>query len=429
MTAVGLLPPGTGFSEPPPPDSPPSQPPPQLDTTLARNLKRPRWAIEDDEDDYEDDYDGLSCAIDSCNNLNVLNPLLFRKPLKIRALGLTNALNISRYETELMWYFCHHPNRQIVAANPKTDAWIGSGPQKAGQAESLKQICLFMAQMELTHRGARCKYMVNDKEYPKSRGQPPKNLITGYAPLDEARQEQFLRQFIDMLQWYRHDFVDGGPVKYPILMVTSFLLLISCLYMGPLVPLINSEGGGDIFGMLVAFKQRLHIYSGPAESGKSSYAVLFDENRHYLPREEDMWDIVNMVEEDERYSLQERRELKVTLTKEVCAMIELFNMDVEAHSITHLTSWALYWNKRFVHLKEEQHPYAIMLMAYWCAYSHQFHEYQWWRDRSYFDLYDLIEYLPEEYIKHVKWPLAVVENYEYNHEDLLNGNFRKVHSL
>ena len=105
-------------------------------------------------------------------------------------------------------------------------------------------------------------------------------------------------------------------------------------------------------------------------------------------------------------------------------LIEFYNMDIKGGSITHMTSWPIFWPYAFRDLQQAKNPYALMMLCYWCAYVHSFHGFSWWRDRAVEDLYTVLDELPVEYHYLVQWPIDVVQTFDLDKEDYLTGRIQ-----
>lgn len=323
---------------------------------------------------------------------------------------LARLLDLTLPELELISEFTHHTHPEILRANAQPDIqWLGGGHLFAS-SPTLKQACLFLVSSDLAQRKA--------KRDAKGR----------YSQIPFNIQERLLREFTNLLQWFKFNSQEliSSPARDDVLVTTAIYVYLCGLAIGPqLLPFFTS-GHQDLAGLCYSIRNTHFSMMGEFRPPTVSYPVLPDRLRTKLPREEDLWAVVDHVMVDENIpSLEERRHIRTVISKEVYAMIELFNMDVMFKCISHLSVWSVFNNEKFKSLRQEENPYSTIIICYYLAYCHLFHSFSWWRDRAQYDLYDMVEYLSDDYVKFVRWPLKVVESFEWTQKDLWNGKFRE----
>lgn len=324
--------------------------------------------------------------------------------------SMAQLLDLSLPELELISEFTHHTHPEILRANSLPYIqWLGGGHLIASST-ALKQACLFLVSSDLAQRKA--------KRDSKGR----------FSQIPFKIQERLLREFTNLLKWFKHDSQELtlSSARDDVLVRTAIYVYLCGLAIGPqLLPFFTS-GNQDLAGLCYSIQNTHVSLMGEFRSPIVNFPMLPDKLRTKLPREEDLWAVMDHVMVDENIpSLKERRHIRAVISKEVYAMIELFNMDVMSQCISHLSVWSVFNNENFKSLRREENPYSTIIISYYLAYCHLFHSFSWWRDRAQYDLYDVVEYLSDYYVKFVRWPLEVVESYQWTQKDLLSGRFRE----
>jgi hypothetical protein len=322
--------------------------------------------------------------------------------------SMARLLDLSLPELELISEFTHHTHPEILKANAQPDLqWMGR-PDLLASSRSLKLAFLFLASSDLAQKKTQ-------------------QVVGRYPQMPVNTQERLLREFTNLLKWFKYESQEPNSLfrRDDILLPTAIYVYLCGLAIGPqLLPFFTSCRQ-DLAGLCNSIHNTHISFSGEFQPPAVAYPVLPDRMRTLLPKEEDLWAIVDHVLVDENIpTMAERRHIRTVLSTEIYAMIELFNMDVAFRSISHLSSWCVFNTEKFNLLRQEQNPYSTIVIAYYLAYCHLFHSWGWWRDRAQYDLYDVVEYLPDYYMEYVQWPLAVVESFEWTYEDLLDGKFR-----
>ena len=138
--------------------------------------------------------------------------------------------------------------------------------------------------------------------------------------------------------------------------------------------------------------------------------------------------IIEFVDTDVELSGAEKERIKRCLTAELKNLINLFKMDREALSVSHIAAWCTFWTPAFLRLLREEHNiYAMLFVCYWCGYAHMWHILFWWGDRIQEDLLHLKDHLPERVHHFLEWPLQSCTRFDINYVDLLNGKMRKLY--
>lgn len=344
-----------------------------------------------------------------------------RKP-RLRQTSMARLIGVDLSNLELLNFFYHHSLADILSANHERDkVWIEVAPSRVGCNATIKKACLLMAGMDLAQRRAPAKYLVDHKPHPTYKPLENKRLITGYVPPTEKFQARQIKHFSVLLRSFQKDLRDlkaGDVSQYGDMILCGTLVFLTALAMGPLVPLINyTPGQGDLVGLSRSIRSVHEIITGQSMTNEceSPYPILDNSDRQYLPRERDLWEIIEMAES---------REDRMVMHKTLHSLIEFYNMDIQGGCITHMTSWPIYWPYSFRDLQQARNPYALMMMCYWCAYVHSFHGFAWWRDRAVEDLYTILDELPVEYHYLVQWPIDVVNTFDLDQNDYLAGKIQ-----
>lgn len=327
------------------------------------------------------------------------------------ACPMAQLLDLSQLELELISEFTHHTHPEILRANSQPYIqWLGGGHFIASST-TLKQACLFLVSSDLAQRKA--------KRDAKGR----------FSQIPFEIQERLLREFTNLLKWFKHSSQEltSSTARDDVPVTTALYVYLCGLAIGPQLLPFFTGGNQDLAGLSYSIHQSTHAsLVGEFRSLTVNFPVLPGRLRTKLPREEDLWAVMDHVMVDENIpSLTERRHIRTVIAKEVYAMIELFNMDVVSQCISHLSVWSVFNNENFKCLRQEESPYSTIIISYYLAYCHLFHSFSWWRDRAQYDLYDVVEYLSDDYVKFVRWPLEVVESYQWTQKDLLSGRFRE----
>ncbi|KAG5357769.1 hypothetical protein CJU89_4239 [Yarrowia sp. B02] len=340
---------------------------------------------------------------------------------RLRRTSMARLIGVDLSDLELLNFFYHHTIVDILSVNDARDrVWIQQAPSKVNSDATIKQACLLLAAMDLSQRRAPAKYLVDNEPHPTYKPVERKE-IQGYVPPGDMFMARQLVQFTKLLVEFEgrlRAIRPGDMSQYGDMMLAGTLVYIAGLAMGPLIPLLNfTPGQGDLLGLSRSIRTIHECLTGQMLTEESPYPVVDWRDRKVLPRERDLWATVEMAETHEE---------RLTLYRALYTLIEFYNMDVRGGCITHMTSWPIYWMYSFRELQQARNPHALIMVAYWCAYVHCFHGYSWWRDRAVEDLYSIVDELPQEYHYLVQWPLDVVQSFDVDAEDYLNGSVQTL---
>lgn len=371
-----------------------------------------------------------------------------RFKLNIRPTSMANLLGINLSELELVQFFNEHSLKNILKANDKRDiVWISTAPQKMHSSAVIRKTCMFLASVDLSRRRVEARAEVERNERGRSMDQytwdeersrdtscdtmmgsssdesddVTKTVLTLsiYTPIEEEVQEKLLEEFTTMLTMFRMDLEQHVTDDYLTMLLSATLLYVSALSLGPLVPILQ------LLSLARGIKLTHEVFSGDFTSTNICRPAPAVE-RKLLPREEDLWNLISIAGKSDMPD-DEKALVVDSLAQEINTMAEFYNMDLAGGCITHMSSWCVYTKPAFNLLLHECNPYALVFMAYYCAYVHLFHEFSWWRDRAVNDLWSIIDLLPDEFLHLVEWPIAACERWDCNHLDYLSGRFREMH--
>lgn len=325
-------------------------------------------------------------------------------------------LDLSQLE-QLRFFYLESVPVLCEASGKDVSRWLKNAPGLINQSPALKQACLVFASVHLGH--------LRTSQYAPDSGN---NLLSmGHIRLSDEAMATLLSQFIELLRQHKKELLNLSTPSYQSALATSVILYILAMSLGPLMPLVNFEGGADLFQVT---RNMMDITTEPTLGIVRPLQAPFfpptDPTRVLLPREEDLWGIVQLVDRSTSCSELDKRTLKFTLSCEIYSLLHLFHLDTKLHAVGHTGAWCNYWGSEFVKLRRELNPYALLLIAYYCAYTHLFHQLFWWADRTVDTVYEIVDYLPTEFKKYAEWPLQMVRRYDYGIDDLLTGKLRKL---
>ncbi|KAG5360560.1 hypothetical protein CJU89_3637 [Yarrowia sp. B02] len=340
----------------------------------------------------------------------------------IAPVSMALLLGLSLHQLELLRFY-HLESVPVLceASGKDVSRWLRN-VGLVSQSQALKQACLVFASVHLDHvRSASSR----SEHVSSSRQQLSLPDIPRNVQLPDTSLAKLLTEFIVLLQQHRRELQNLSLTTYPSALATSVIIYTIAVSLGPLIPLVNFEGGADLFQVtrnvmaistdpLLGFSQPLQAPFFPPKG-----------RRVLLPREEDLWGIVKLVDKSD-HSDYDKRHLKFTLTGEIYSLLHLFHLDTQFNSVGHTGAWCNYWRSGFVKLRYELNPYALLLISYYCAYAHLFHQLFWLADRTTDTVFEIVEYLPEEFKKYAEWPLQMVRRFDYGIDDLLTGKLRKL---
>ncbi|KAG5366924.1 hypothetical protein CJU89_1373 [Yarrowia sp. B02] len=354
-----------------------------------------------------------------------------------RPTPMASLLNLELREYELIRFYNNESTPLLVATTGKdTEAqglWMANVTKLNTSNKALKEICMAFATMHMGHNRKSARYVLkNGQEHPKSAG-PPKDMrqVAGYTRLDDEVLQQMFIQLTSAAKAHQRQIQTMTLASYEAVLLSSVLIYLHAMSMGPYVPLFNFDGGADLFSLGRTIRDLSLVYSDKME-GRSPYYYNIDidlgEKRAKLPREEDLWAIIDFVDTDEDLSRLEKRRIKRALTTELKNLIYLFHLDREAVSVSHIAAWCTFWTPNFYSLlREEANTYALLFVCYWCGYAHMWHVLFWWGDRILDDLLYLKDHLPERVHHFLEWPLQCCTRYDVSYIDLLSGKLRNLY--
>lgn len=318
---------------------------------------------------------------------------------------MSKILGVTHKKLELLKFYVSHASPALVHATGQKDApWMKSAIQLAKKSPALTAACLTFSQMMLYHLRNEHRYLLEgDVAHPKRLGKPTTRVI-GYVPFTNKQEGKLLVMFTEALSKLKTELVELDTTKNHNGVLVACVMVSMCSKALKCIPLLSFEGQGDIFGILRIINDIQTLYLG-IDTTHNGGAV--NPSRHYLPRDDLLWNIPNLVKNDNK--------LQICLRREIHQLTELYSMDVEGNSSAHLTAWSVYWNPEFSSYVREKNPYALLLICFYCAYVHRYHGLYWWGDRLQFDLYDVIDQLPRKLKKYTWWPLQQVHEFDYDH--------------
>ncbi|CAG79172.1 hypothetical protein B0I72DRAFT_141318 [Yarrowia lipolytica] len=354
-----------------------------------------------------------------------------------RPTPMASLLNLNLNEYELIRFYNNESTPLLVAATGKNEdaqgLWMANVTKLASSNNALKEICMAFATMHMGHNRKKSIYILKDgREHPKTAG-PLTDLtrVAGYTRLEEEVLEQMFIRLTNAVKAHQLQIVNMTLESYESVLLSSVLIYLHAMSMGPFVPLFSFDGGVDLFSLGRTIHDLTFIYSDkiePSNPFNYSFGEDSENDREKLPREEDMWAIIDFVDTDVELSVAEKRRIKRSLTAELNNLIMLFHMDREALSVSHISAWCTFWTPSFFRLLREEHnTYALLFVCYWCGYAHMWHILFWWGDRIQEDLLNLKDHLPERVHHFLEWPLQSCTRFDINYVDLLNGKMRQLY--
>lgn len=340
-------------------------------------------------------------------------------------MALLLGLNYNQLEL-LRFYYLESVPVLCEASGRDVSQWLKNAPGLISQSQALKQACLVFASVHLSHVRKKSDYIVENNVQQTKDDTPNMLSVKGYVPLSDWQMSHLLREFILLLKQHKKELQELSSPTYPSALATSVIIYIIAISLGPLMPLVNFDGGADLFQVT---RNMMAITTDPqlgfVQPLQAPFFPPSDVRRVLLPREEDLWGIVKLVDSSTA-SDYDKRKLKFTLSCEIYSLLHLFHLDTKAHAVGHTGAWCNYWRSGFVKLRRDLNPYALLLISYYCAYTHLFHQLFWWADRTVDTVYEIVEYLPAEFKRYAEWPLQMVRRFDYGIDDLLTGKLRKL---
>lgn len=394
---------------------------PKHSKTLVKR-KRFLWHPDDIDAYYSDDY-----FSDNDERYSLGRP---------RPTPMAQLMNLDLSEYELIRFYNSDSTPMLVAATGRTQEaqgfWMENVTKLAASNDALKEICMVFATMHLGHNHKNATFLLkNGMEHPKDEGFPADpSQIVGYSRLDEAVLEQLFIRFTNAVKVHIKQIEEMTIGNFESVLLSSVLIYLNAMSMGPYVPLFNFDGGADLFSLGRTISDLASIYSGlPANAPfYIDHELPLDEDRKKLPREEDLWAIIDFVDTDDELSAAEKKRIQRVLTSELRNLVYLFHMDAAGMSVSHIAAWCTFWTLDFhALLRKEQNTYALLFVCYWCGYAHMWHVLFWWGDRIQEDLLHLMEHLPKRVHHFLEWPLQSCSRFDINYIDLLSGKMRDLY--
>lgn len=346
---------------------------------------------------------------------------------KIRPTSMAQVLGLSMSELELLRFYFQESSPILCAASGEKDAiWMRNVPALSNRSPALKRAAMTFATLHLGKNSQKSTYLLHDgSEHPTSEGLPDMHTVGGYVPLEDRVTERLLVEFTETLKEHKKELMESDMANCEAVLVTSVVIYLVAMSLGPLIPLANFDGGSDLFSIVRNLRMILTIITGHEQQSFPPFQAPAKGSIR-LPKEESLWEIVDLVELNTEYTPTEKRRIKNILTKEINSLVQLLNMDITNHSVAHFSAWCTYWQPEFSELKSSANPYALMVICYYAAYTHMWHILFWWADRSSEDVLNIMDHIPGEFHGYLQWPLEIVQTYEYNYEDLLSGKLREM---
>ncbi|KAG5363340.1 hypothetical protein CJU89_2510 [Yarrowia sp. B02] len=394
--------------------------PANMNRTVVRR-KRFLWHPDDIDAYYSDDY----FSDDERES----------KTAKPRPVPLASLMNLDLSEYELLRFYNSDSSPLLVAATGKnTDAqgfWMANVTSLAASNPALKEACMVFATMHLGTNHKQATFMLKDGgEHPKDDGLPDFSQVAGYSRLDNAVLEEMFVRFTRAIRAHKQQIMTMTVETAESVLLSSVLIYLNAMSMGPYVPLFNFDGGADLFGLGRTISDLTFIFTGEVASTPFYHnaGAQLEENREKLPREEDLWDIIDFVDTDEELTLPEKKRIQRILENELKNLVYLFQMDAIGMSVSHIAAWCTFWTPDFHELlRKEMNTYALLFVCYWCGYAHMWHVLFWWGDRIQEDLLHLMDHLPKRVHHFLKWPLESCTRFDINYIDLLTGKMRDLY--
>lgn len=389
---------------------------------IAVRRKRFLWHPEDIDTYYSDDY-----FSDDERDLKITKP----RPTPMAAL-----MNLDLNEYKLIRFYNSDSSPLLVAATGQTKEaqgfWMENVTKLAASNDALKEACMVFAMMHLGHNHKNATYVLKDGVEHYRDETTPLDLtqVIGYKRLDETVLEQMFIRFTNAVKAHKQQIEKMTLETSESVLLSSVLIYLNAMSMGPYVPLFNFDGGADLFSLGRTISDLTFLYTGtqPTTPFYHDHDVPLDDEREKLPREEDLWNIIAFVDTDEDLSWPEKKRIQKILTMELKNLVFLFHMDAVGMSVTHIAGWCTFWTPDFFKLlREEMNTYALLFVCYWCGYAHMWHVLFWWGDRIQEDLLHLMDHLPPRVHHFLKWPLESCTRFDINYFDLLTGKMRDLY--
>lgn len=346
---------------------------------------------------------------------------------------MASLLNMDLSEYELLRFYNSDSSPLLVAATGDTQQkqglWMANVQHLSTSNDALKQMCLVFASMHLGYNRNDSQYtMKGGIEHPKSEGPPNPTEIAGYTRLSDDVLEGVMILYTNAIKAHNKQITEMTLETYESVLLSSVLIYLMSMGLGSLVPLINFDGGADLFSIGRSIHDLTFIYTGHKPSPVVMTDIELEKDRPRLPREEDLWDIIEFVDQDPDYSSAEKRRVKHILTTELKNLINLLALDINHHSVSHIAAWCTFWTPGFFELlRHDLNTYALLFVCYWCGYAHMWHVLFWWGDRIQDDILHLRDNLPERVHHFLKWPLKACTRFDISYVDLLSGKMRDLY--
>lgn len=389
---------------------------------IAVRRKRFLWHPEDIDSYYSDDY-----FSDDERAVKIAKP---------RPTPLAHLMNLDLNEYKLIRFYNSDSSPLLVAATGQTKEaqgfWMENVTKLAASNDALKEACMVFAMMHLGHNHKNATYVLKDgmEHYKDEKTPPDLTQVIGYSRLDEMVLEKMFIRFTNTIKAHKQQIERMTLETSESVLLSSVLIYLIAMSMGPYVPLFNFNGGADLFSLGRMISDLTFLYTGnqPTTPFYHDHDVPLDEEREKLPREEDLWNIIAFVDTDEDLSSEEKKRIQKILTMELKNLVFLFHMDAVGMSVTHIAGWCTFWTPDFFTLlREEMNTYALLFVCYWCGYAHMWHVLFWWGDRIQEDLLHLMDHLPARVHHFLKWPLESCTRFDINYFDLLTGKMRDLY--
>lgn len=325
----------------------------------------------------------------------------------IRPVSMQKILGLTHKKLELLKFYVSHASPLLVHVSGKKNApWMKSSVHLAKKSPALTAACLTFSQMMLYNLRNEYRYMLKGNvAHSKRLGVPKSQKIVGYVPLTNKQEETLLIMFTDALAKLKHELINLDTTRNYNCVLIACVMVSMCSKALVMIPLLSfDDNEADIFGILRIIHDVLTLYMGQEVSNNAAAPLP---SKHYLPRDDLLWKIPDLVRYDTK--------LKMCIAREIRTMTELYSMDVDGLSSAHLTAWSIYWHPDFLTYVRGKNPYALLLICFYCAYVHRYHGLCWWKDRLQYDLQEIVDRLPKELKQKAWWPMQEVSNFEYDH--------------
>lgn len=328
----------------------------------------------------------------------------------IRPVSMQKILGLTHKKLELLKFYVSNASPMLVHVSGKKNAsWMKSSVQLVKKSPALTAACLTFSQMMLYNLRNEYRYMLQGNvTHSKRLGVPKSQKIVGYVPLSNRQEETLLVMFTEALAKLRHELLTLDTTHNYNCVLIACVMVSMCAKALVMIPLLSFDNGdnhgADIFGILRITRDVLTLYMGQEVSNGAAAPLP---SKHYLPRDDLLWQIPDLVRYDTK--------LKTSLAREIHTMTELYSMDLEGQSSAHLTAWSIYWHPDFLAYVRAKNPYALLLICFYCAYVHRYHGLWWWKDRLQYDLQEIVDQLPRGLKEKAWWPMWEVLNFNYDH--------------